>query len=62
MAFIFLFSYFLFLFPFSFLFQLEDYIGLLLWVTQTYYGLSTDLRPALQSEERYIASKPIDTN
>ena len=49
-------------FFFLFLFQLEDVIGLLLWVTQTYYGLSIDPRPVLQSEERYIASQPIDTN
>ena len=50
-----------FLFAFSFLFHLEDYIGLHTWVTQTYYGSSTDLRPALQSEKRYIASQPIGT-
>ena len=56
------FSSFLFLFPFSFLFQLEDFIGLLLRVTQIYYGSSTDIRPDLQSEKRYIASQPIDTN
>ena len=55
------FSSFLFLFAFSFLFRLEDYIGLHTWVTQTYYGSSTDLRPALQSEKRYIASQPIGT-
>ena len=55
------FSSFLFLFAFSFLFHLEDYIGLHSQVTQTYYGSSTDLRPALQSEKRYIASQPIDT-
>ena len=55
------FSSFLFLFAFSFLFQLEDYIGLHTWVTQTYYGSSTDLRPALQTEKRYIASQPIGT-
>ena len=40
---------------------MEDYIGLHIWVTQTYYGSSTDLRPALQSEKRYIASQPIGT-
>ena len=40
---------------------MEDYIGLHEWVTQTYYGLSTDLRPALQSEKKYIASQPIGT-
>ena len=55
------FSSFLFLFAFSFLFHLEDYIGLHSRVTQTYYGSSTDLRPALQSEKRYIASQPIGT-
>ena len=54
--------HFLFLFSFSFIFYLEDYIGLLLWVTQTCYGSSTDLRPILQSEKRYIASQPIDKN
>ena len=50
-----------FLFAFSFLFHLEDYIGLHTWVTQTYYGSSTGLRPALQSGKRYIASQPIGT-
>ena len=50
-----------FFFSFSFLFFLEDYIGLHTWVTQTYYGLSTDLRPALQGEKRYIISQPIGT-
>ena len=35
---------FLLLFAFSFIFHLEDYIGLHLWVTQTYYGSSTDIR------------------
>ena len=54
-------SSFLFLFDFSFLFHLEDNIGLHTWVTQTYYGSSTDLRPALQSGKRYIASQPIGT-
>ena len=58
---LFIFSSFLFLFAFSFLFHLEDFIGLLLRVTQTYYGPSTDLRPALQSEKRYIDSQPIGT-
>ena len=53
------FSYFLFLFAFSFLFHKEDYIGLHSRVTQTYYDSSTDLRPALQSGKRYIASQPI---
>ena len=55
-----LFFFFLLLF-FSFLFHLEDYIGLHSRVTQTYYGSSTDLRPALQSGKRYIASQPIGT-
>ena len=55
------FSSFLFLFAFSFLFHLEDYIGLHSWVTQTYYRSSTNLRPALQSGKRYIASQPIGT-
>ena len=57
-----LFFFFIFLFAFYFLFHLDDFIGLLLWVTQTYYGSSTDLRPVLQSEKRYIASQPIDEN
>ena len=52
---------FFFLFAFSFLFHLEDYIGLHTWVTQTYYGSSTALRPVLQSEKRYIAFQPIGT-
>ena len=56
---IFFFFFLLFLlFFFSFL---EDYIGLHIWVTQTYFGLSTDLRPALQCEKRYIISQPIGT-
>ena len=55
------FSSFIFLFTFSFLFHLKDYIGLHSRVTQTYYGSSTDLRPALQSGKRYIASQPIGT-
>ena len=61
-GFYFYFSSFLFLFAFSFHFHLEDYIGILLRVTQTYYRSSTDLRPALQSEKRYLASQPIETN
>ena len=52
---------FFFFFAVSFLFHLEDYIGLHSRVTQTYYGSSTDLRPTLQSEKRYIASQPIGT-
>ena len=57
--------YSLFLLSFSlliFLFHLKDFIGLQLWVTKTYYGSSTDLRPVLQSKKRYIASQPIDKN
>ena len=34
---------------------------LYIWVTQTYHGLSTCLRPALQGEKRYIISQPIGT-
>ena len=49
------------LFFFFLLFLLEDYIGLHTRVTQTYYGSSTGLRPALQSGKRYIASQPIGT-
>ena len=55
------FSTFLFLFAFSFFFFWEDYIGLHTWVTRTYYGISTDLSPALQSDRRYIISQPIGT-
>ena len=55
-------SLFLLFFFFSFLFHLEDYIGLLWWVTQTYYRSSTGIRPVLQSEKRCIASQPIDKN
>ena len=52
--------YFYFSFSFCFFFSfLEDYTGLHIWVTQNYYGLSTYLRPALQSERRYINSQPI---
>ena len=40
---------------------MEDYIGFHTWVTQTYYGSSTDLRPALQIGKRYIISQPIGT-
>ena len=54
------FYFFLFLLFFFFYFS-EDYIGLHIWVTQTYYGSSTDLRPAFQSERRYIISQPIST-
>ena len=59
-SFYFSFSSFLFLFAFFFSF-LEDYIGLHTRVTQTYYGSSTGLRPALQGEKRYIISQPIGT-
>ena len=53
---------FYFSFSFCFFFSfLEDIIGLHIWVTQTYYGLSTCLRPALQIERRYIISQPIST-
>ena len=53
---------FYFSFSFCFLFSfLEDNIGLHIWVTQTYYGILTDLRPTLQSERRYIISQPIGT-
>ena len=55
------FSSFLFLFFFfSSSFHLEDYIGLLWWVTQIYYRSSTGIRPVLQSEKRCIASQPTD--
>ena len=40
---------------------MEDYIGLHIWVTQTYYGSSIDLRPALRSKKRYKAPQPIGT-
>ena len=58
----FYFSFPSFLFFFAFFFSfLEDNIGLHIWVTQIYYGLSICLRPALQSEKRYIISQPIGT-
>ena len=57
-----LFFFFFFSFSFFFFFSfLEDYIGLHTRVTQTYYGSSTGLRPALQGEKRYIISQPIGT-
>ena len=57
-----LFFFFFFSFSFCFFFSfLEDYIGPHIWVTQTYYGLSTCLRPALQGEKRYIISQLIST-
>ena len=55
--FLFLLLFFLFFFFFSFL---EDYIGLQMWVTQTYLRLPTCLRPVLQSERRYTNSQPIE--
>ena len=61
-GFYFSFSSFLFIIDFYFLFHIEDYIGLHSRVTQPYYGSSTDLMPALQSEKKYIASQPIKTN
>ena len=60
LLFFFLFFFFSFCFCFFFSF-LEDYAGLHTWVTQTYYGISIDLRPALRSERRYIISQPIGT-
>ena len=55
-------SLFLLFFFFSFFFSLlEDYIGHHTWVTQTYYRLSTGLRPALQSGKMYIALQLIGT-
>ena len=59
--FYFSFSFFFFFFLFLFFSFLEDYIGFQMWVTPTYYGLSTCLRPALQGEKRYIISQPIGT-
>ena len=59
------FSFSSFLFSFSFLFLFiffsfsEDNIGLHIWVTKTYHGLPTCLRPAFQGEQRYIISQPI---
>ena len=59
--FIFLFLLFFFFLLFLFFSFLEDYIGLQIWVTQTYPRLPTCLMPALQSERRYTNSQPIDT-
>ena len=50
-----LFFFFFFSFYFCFFFSLHT------WVTQNYYGSSTDLKPALQSGKRYIASQPTGT-
>ena len=58
-AFIFLFLLFFFFFLFLFLFG--RLIGLHTWVTKTYYGSSTGLRPSLQSEKSQIAPQPIGT-
>ena len=52
--FIFLFLLFFFFLLFLFFSFLEDYIGLQMWVKQTYHGLPTCLRPAMQSERRQI--------
>ena len=49
-----------FIFLFLFFSFLEDYIGLQLWVTQTYPRLSTYLRPAMHSERRDTNSQPIE--
>ena len=55
-------SLFLLFFFFCFFFSfLEDYICLHTRVTQTDYGSSIGLRPALQGEKRYIISQPIGT-
>ena len=55
-------NFYSFSFSFCFFFSfLEDNIGLHIWVTQTYHGLPTCLRPALQGEKRYIISQPIGT-
>ena len=59
--FLFLLFFFFFFLLFLFFFFLEDCIGLQLWVTQNYLRLSTYLRPALQSERRYINSQLIET-
>ena len=56
-----LFLFFFFFLLFRFFSFLEDYIGLQIWVKQTYHGLPTCLRPAMQSEKRYIISQPIGT-
>ena len=61
MTLFFFFFFFLLFFFFFFFSFLEDYIGLHIWVTQTYHELSTCLRPAMQSERRYTISQPIET-
>ena len=57
--FIFLFLLFFFFLLFLFFSFLEDYIGLQMWVKQTYHGLPTCLRLAMQSERRYTISQSI---
>ena len=59
-SFLFLFFFFFFLL-FLFFSFLEVYIGLQIWVKQTYHGLPTCLRPAMQSEKRNTISQPIGT-
>ena len=49
--FIFLFLLFFFFLLFLFFSFLEDYIGLQMWVKQTYHGLPTCLRPVMQNEK-----------
>ena len=60
-TFILLFLLFFFFFLFLFFFHLEDYIGLHTWATPIYYRSSIGQKPALQSENKYIASQPIGT-
>ena len=60
-GFIFLFLLFFFFLLFLFFSFLEDYIGLQIWVTQTYPKFPTYLRLASQSERRYTNSQPIET-
>ena len=60
-TFIFLFLLFFFFLLFLFFSFLEDYIGLQIWVKQTYHGLPTCLSPALQGERRYINLQPFGT-
>ena len=50
-----------FFFFLLFLFLFGRLIGLHTWVTKTYYGSSTGLRPALQSEKNHITPQPIGT-
>ena len=60
-TFIFLFLLLFFFLLFLFFSFLEDYIGLQIWVKQTYHGLPTCLRPTMQSEKRNRNSQPIGT-